>query len=104
MNQDTRECQIHDLVHHYITVSPDVAEKAYSCLLGPGEPLTREQLSIFACLLRREQQLMEADWKLRAITAVSNCMNAGEIVGNKTVPQQTAEWLLGAKIERKTDK
>jgi hypothetical protein len=98
---DTRARQIHALVHQYISVSPDVAERAYSCLLGPGEALTREQLNIFACLLRREQQLMEADWKLRAINAVSNCMTAGEILKTKTVFQQTAEWLLGAKIERK---
>jgi hypothetical protein len=101
MSEDTRSKQIHDLVHHYISVSPDVAEKAYSCLLGPGEPLSSEQMSIFASLLRREQQAMEDKWKLGSIAAVSNCMNAGEIIGNKTVPQQTAEWLLGAKIERR---
>jgi hypothetical protein len=101
MSEDTREKQIHDLVHFYISVSPDVAEKAYSCLLGPGEPLTNEQMSIFASMLRREQQAMEDKWKLGTINAVSNCMNAGEILKTKTVPQQTAEWLLGAKIERK---
>jgi len=98
----SRKEQIAGLVRHVIKREPEVCVRFYLELLGAeGEPLTSRQQAYLYELLRRENELISMRWKVETINAVINFLNDEEVVRNKTISEDAAQWLLGVKIERK---